>query len=117
MSLVKQQAQFLIQVTQLLQKAYELNLIVTGCELYRTPEQQQIHIEQGRSKTMRSRHLQRCAIDLNFFTGDADGGLHLTYDKALLQPLGDFWERLDPANRWGGNWKSFKDTPHFERVP
>jgi predicted chitinase len=32
-----------------------------------------------------------------------------------LRALGAFWERLDPANRWGGHWASFKDVPHFER--
>ena len=117
MSLVAKQAEFLINMTQLLAKAYKMNLIVTGGELYRTPEQQRIYIEQGRSKTMRSKHLQRCAIDLNLFTKDKKGKLHLTYDKAVLQPLGDFWEGLHANNRWGGNWKSFKDTPHFERLP
>jgi phage terminase large subunit-like protein len=27
----------------------------------------------------------------------------------------DFWESLDPLNRWGGNW-DFIDSCHFERV-
>jgi hypothetical protein len=29
--------------------------------------------------------------------------------------VGDHWESLDPKNSRGGNWKSFKDLPHFER--
>lgn len=115
MSLVRSQAEFLIHVTQLLQKAYELGFVVTGGELYRTAEQQKIYMDTGRSKTMNSNHLRRLAIDLNFFVQQGDGALALTYDKGMLQALGDYWEALHEHNRWGGNWTSFKDTPHFER--
>ncbi len=116
MSLVKAQAEFLNHVTQLLTKANELEFIVTGGELYRTIDQQKLYIQQGRSKTMNSKHLQRLAIDLNFFKSQNGSGLRLTYEKKVLQPLGDYWESLHPKNKWGGNWESFKDTPHFERA-
>jgi len=36
-------------------------------------------------------------------------------DKLSLQELGDYWESLDSLNRWGGNWKTLYDFPHFER--
>jgi hypothetical protein len=112
MSLVQEQAKFLKDVVNLLIKANELGLVVTAGELYRTTEQQQIYVKTGRSTTMNSNHLRRCAIDLNFFK---DG--KLTYDMALLTPLGIYWRSLDPKNDWGGFWKSFKDVPHFERKP
>ena len=115
MKLIHKQAEFLIHVTRLLSRAYELGFVVTGGELYRTLDQQKLYIQQGRSQTMNSRHLSRCAIDLNFFLKKADGTLQLTYNKTELQILGDYWESLHPDNRWGGNWRSFKDTPHFER--
>jgi predicted chitinase len=114
MSLVHQQNIFLLQVSELIRKAAELGFIVSGGELYRTAEQQAIHMKAGRSKTLNSQHLKRLAIDLNFLLPAADGSLTLTYDVEALRPLGEFWESLDPANRWGGKW-SFKDTPHFER--
>ena len=114
MSLVKAQAEFLINVTQLLAKAYDLQFVVTAGEMHRTVDQQKLYVEQGRSKTMNSRHLNRLAVDLNFFKQE-NNSLSLTYDKNDLQPLGDYWESLHPQNRWGGNWKTFKDTPHFER--
>lgn len=110
MSLVKEQAAFLLDVCKLIEFATAQGFTVTGGELARTPEQQAIYVKSGRSKTMNSIHLKRCAIDLNFFK---DG--KLTYDVAVLKPIGDFWESLDPFNHWGGNWKSFKDVPHFER--
>jgi hypothetical protein len=110
MSLVAEQAAFLLDVAKLINKATEMGFVVTGGELFRTAEQQQIYMKTGRSKTMNSLHLRRCAIDLNFFKGGK-----LTYDVALLKPVGDYWESLNPKNQWGGNWKSFKDVPHFER--
>lgn len=110
MSLVAEQAQFLLDMGKLVQYATEQGWTVTGGELYRTVEQQQIHFKAGRSKTMNSIHLKRCAVDLNFFKGG-----QLVWDKAQLAPIGAYWESLHPKNRWGGNFKSLIDVPHFER--
>ena len=110
MSLVVEQAQFLMDACKLVVFATKQGFVVTGGELFRTPEQQEIYLKTGRSKTMNSYHLKRCAIDLNFFKEGK-----LIYDKAVLQPLGDYWESLNKKNSWGGNWNSFKDVPHFER--
>lgn len=110
MSLVVEQAAFLQDVCKLLQYATEQGWTVTGGELYRTPEQQEIYLKTGRSKTMASNHLKRCAIDLNFFK---DG--KLIWDKAQIALLGAYWESLNPKNRWGGNFRSLVDVPHFER--
>lgn len=110
MSLSQEQAAFLLDVCRLIQCATDAGFMVTGGELYRTPEQQAIYVKTGRSKTLNSNHLKRCAIDLNFFK---DG--QIIWDKQTLAPLGKFWESLNPKNRWGGNFKSLVDCPHFER--
>jgi hypothetical protein len=107
---ISEQAAFLLDLTKLIHKATELGFVVTAGELFRTPEQQQIYVKTGRSKTMNSLHLQRRAVDLNFFV---DG--KLTYDKATLAPLGAFWESLHPLNSWGGNGVKLVDAPHFSR--
>ena len=109
MSLIAHQAAFLLDVAKLINKATELGFTVTGGELFRTAEQQQIYVKTGRSKTMNSFHLKRCAIDLNFFR---DG--KLVYDVPTLKPVGEYWQSLHPKNRWGGLWR-FVDLPHFER--
>jgi peptidoglycan L-alanyl-D-glutamate endopeptidase CwlK len=109
MSMVAEQSAFLLDVCKLIEHASSTGWVVTGGELHRTVEQQQIYVKSGRSKTMESNHLKRCAIDLNFFR---DG--RLIYDKDALAPIGDYWESLSPKNRWGGRWR-FVDTPHFER--
>lgn len=115
MSLVKDQAEFLLDVCKLVEFATQNGFVLTGGELERKIEMQEIYIRTGRSKTMNSMHLKKCAIDLNFFK-DVGGRLQLTYDTQALKPIGDFWESLRPQkNSWGGNWNSFKDVPHFER--
>jgi hypothetical protein len=110
MTIVNEQWQFIQDVAKLIEKAKSLGIVLTGGELHRTPEQQQIYLKTGKSKTANSQHLKRLAIDFNFFING-----QLTYEKNKMQALGDFWESLSPANRWGGNFKSFTDTPHFER--
>ncbi len=110
MSNVREQASFLLDVCLLIKKATEMGFQVTAGELYRTPEQQQIYVKTGRSRTMNSLHLQRRAVDLNFFVNGK-----LCYDKDTLAPLGAYWESLHPLNSWGGNGVKLVDTPHFSR--
>lgn len=110
MRLVTEQAAFLLDACKLIAFATEQGFTVTGGELFRTPEQQTIYVRTGRSKTMQSNHLKRLAIDLNFIKDK-----QLVYDKPSLEPIGAYWESLNPANRWGGHFRSFVDMPHFER--
>jgi hypothetical protein len=110
MSLSDEQAVFLLDACVLIQFATAMGFKVTGGELTRPLEMQKIYVQTGRSKTMKSNHIRRLAIDLNFIL---DG--QLCYDAEKLKPIGLFWESLNPKNRWGGFWSSFKDMPHFER--
>ena len=116
MSLVAKQFIFLQNTMKLMQFAVERGFVLTYGEASRTLEQQQIHVKAGRSKTMKSKHLERLALDLNIFRA----GKLCTRDE--IKVLGDYWESLHAANRWGGNWRglvdagksSFIDAPHFE---
>ena len=115
MSLRKKQSIFAQNVGKLIAFAYENCYELTLGEAQRTIEQQRIYVETGASKTMRSNHLNKMAIDLNVFI---DG--RLTYEFEDIKPLGDYWESLHPHNRWGGDWNKndkkdgWLDTPHFE---
>lgn len=111
MSLVDEQAAFLLDVCKLIERVTALGWQVTGGELYRPREMQQLYFDRKLTKTMDSSHMKRLAIDLQFFFNGA-----WVQEKKLLQPIGDIWESLHPKNRWGGNWKSLIDTPHFERL-
>lgn len=112
MSLSTKQWEFLQDVALLIQEAQRLGVKLTGGELYRTPYQQAKYVSEGKSLTLESKHLQRLAIDFNFFI---EGELTYDYSNPLLKALGDYWESLNKNNRWGGNWETFRDTPHFER--
>lgn len=103
MSKIEQQAAFLKDAARLILEAEKFGLTVTGGELFRTQEQQDLHHKAGRSKLRHSTHQDRMAIDLNFFRKKPSGVLELTYSKADIQKLGDYWEKLDPCNKWGGN--------------
>jgi hypothetical protein len=106
MSLGQEQQAFSRDLSKLLIKTFELGYEVRFGEVQRTVEQQQIYVSTNRSKTMESNHIRKCAADLHFVMNN-----EIVYPKVL----GDYWESLDPKNSWGGNWKSFKDAPHFER--
>lgn len=110
MSMVAEQAAFLLDMCKLIQFATQQGFVVTAGELYRTPEQQELYVKTGRSQTMNSLHLKRLAVDFNFFR---DG--KLCYDKQVLAGLGAYWESLHPLNSWGGNGRKLVDTPHFSR--
>lgn len=110
MTLGKNQELFMKDLNLLLTYIHTLGFDVRGGELQRTKEQQEIYVKQGKSKTRNSMHIKKTAIDLFIFK---DGYWIDKQDD--LQKIGDFWENLSKENRWGGNWKNFKDIPHFER--
>lgn len=117
MGLRQEQVVFARHVQLLLGKAFELGFEVTLGEVLRPIEMQRIYVQRGSSKTMKSQHMEKLAIDLNLFK---DGKL---CSAEQIYPLGKWWEGLDPNNRWGGSWRglveakksSFVDSPHFER--
>ena len=121
--LMEAQAEFLLNFCSLVDFATAQGFTVTAGELLRPVEMQKIYVETGRSKTMNSKHLQKLAGDLNFFLPSAEGKLVYICSVHQLEPLGRYWESLNPKNRWGGNfdmdWSredNFKDAPHFERI-
>lgn len=109
MKLSENQIIFSYNIADLILYANSLGIGLTFGDAYRSEYQQKEYVRTGKSKTLNSNHLKRLAVDFNFFI---DG--KLVYDKNTLQRLGDYWEKLHPKNRWGGNFSKFTDTPHFE---
>jgi hypothetical protein len=112
MNINGEQNAFLHDVALLIQfiENSDNGMLITGGELFRTTEQEQIYVNSGRSNTINSNHLRRLAIDLNFI----QGGKIIT-DKQSLLIYGDFWESLNPLNRAGMNFTTIYDPGHFER--
>ena len=95
-------------------KAAELasrEFIVT--EGLRTLERQKELVKKGASKTLKSRHLTGHAVDLV-----ASQGKIVSYAMSEMKSLSVFMKQaakeLGIAMDWGGDWKSFVDTPHYE---
>ena len=110
--LLQAQSAFLLDFCRLIQYAYAQGFVVTSGELLRPVQMQEIYVKTGRSKTMNSNHIKKLAGDLNFFS--REGKYICTVEE--LKGLGAYWESLNTKNRWGGNFKNFKDAPHFERL-
>jgi peptidoglycan L-alanyl-D-glutamate endopeptidase CwlK len=84
----------------------------------RTLERQQELLASGASKTLDSRHIPGVdglakAIDLGAWAVNEvrwDWPLYSQLAVAVKQAAAE----LNVAITWGGDWKSFKDGPHFE---
>ena len=84
----------------------------------RTVAEQKLLVKKGASKTMNSRHIPgkdgyAKAVD---FAITLNGKVR--WDWPLYSKLADLMKQAARIEKipitWGGDWKSFKDGPHFE---
>jgi peptidoglycan L-alanyl-D-glutamate endopeptidase CwlK len=102
------------KLVAVVEKAKEISphdFIVT--EGRRTPERQKELFDARASRTLNSRHLTGHAVDLAVLVGS-----EVRWDWPLYAALGhamkEAAETLGVQLVWGGDWRSFKDGPHFE---
>lgn len=101
----------LISVVKLAIEATEIDFGVS--EGLRTEKRQRKLVASGASTTMRSRHLTGHAVDLVAYIGSRiawDWPLYYKIADAMKQAASDAGVPIE----WGGDWKSFKDGPHFQ---
>ena len=96
-------------------KAIDLSGVDFGItEGLRTQERQRDLYASGASQTMNSRHLTGDAIDVvAWVRGDVSWEFH--YYEKIARAMEVAAEYIGVDIVWGGNWKTFKDGPHFER--
>ncbi len=79
----------------------------------RTVERQRELVAKGASKTMKSRHITGHAVDLAVKIGS-----EIRWDWPLYAKLAEAVKAAAALQNvpieWGGDWKSFKDGPHFQ---
>jgi peptidoglycan L-alanyl-D-glutamate endopeptidase CwlK len=90
-----------------------VDFIVT--EGLRTLDRQRHLVAQGASRTLKSRHLTGHAVDV-VAVGAVKGTVSYKVPdmKAIAKAFKAASAELKIPIEWGGDWKSFVDTPHFE---
>lgn len=103
-----------LKLVAVVEKAKEISphdFIVT--EGLRTPERQKELFEARATQTLNSRHLTGHAVDLAVLVGKEvrwDWPLYAALGRAMKEAAAE----LSVPIVWGGDWRTFKDGPHFE---
>ena len=79
----------------------------------RTKERQAQLVQAGASKTLASRHLTGHAVDLGVLIEGVVKWDWPLYDQ-LAKTMKAAAAELHLPIEWGGDWKTFKDGPHFQ---
>lgn len=85
----------------------------TVIEGRRTRQRQAQLVKSGASQTMNSRHLTGHAVDITPWVNGQiswDWKFYSEVREAMFQAA----RELNVDIEWGGNWKSFKDGPHWQ---
>jgi peptidoglycan L-alanyl-D-glutamate endopeptidase CwlK len=101
-------------LVRVVERAIELTEVdFTVLEGMRSVARQKELVKAGASQTMNSRHLTGHAVDLGALVNGA-----VRWDWPLYHRIADAMKRaaseLGVSLEWGGDWKSFKDGPHFQ---
>lgn len=101
-------------LVRVVERAIELTEVdFTVLEGMRTVARQKKLVAKGASTTMNSRHLTGHAVDIGAWVDGTvrwDWPLYYKLAEAMKQAA----KELNVDLEWGGDWKSFKDGPHFE---
>lgn len=79
----------------------------------RSKSRQEQLVKAGASQTMNSRHLTGHAVDLGAYVSGSvrwDWPLYHKIADAVKQAAAELGVPLE----WGGDWRTFKDGPHFQ---
>lgn len=81
----------------------------------RTLEKQKEYVAKGVSKTLNSKHLTGKAVDIAVIVNNK-----ITWEWKYYKEVADHIKAVAEEFRlkitWGGDWKTFKDGPHFELI-
>lgn len=106
----------LVRVVRRAIEITDVDFVVT--EGVRTYDRQRQLYNQGASTTMNSRHLNGMAVDLAAWVQIAGAKGEVRWDWPLYHRIAAAMKvaanELGVSIIWGGDWKTFKDGPHFE---
>lgn len=101
----------LVKVVRRALELTEVDFVVV--EGIRTLEKQKQYFDSGASKTMNSRHLTGHAVDLIAWV-NRTVDWNLVHYKRIAAAMKEAGRELGIPVEWGGDWKTFKDGPHFQ---
>ena len=101
-------------IVKVVTRALEISVIdFAVIEGLRTLERQKVLYAAGATKTLKSRHLTGHAVDLAPYINGS-----IRWDWPLFYKIADAMKaaskELGIPLEWGGDWKSFKDGPHWQ---
>ena len=85
----------------------------TVIEGLRDIKRQEELLRKGATQTMNSRHLTGHAVDVAPWV-NGQISWDWKYYPEMAKAMKDAAKELKVDLEWGGNWKSFKDGPHFQ---
>lgn len=101
-------------LVKVVERAIEITTVdFTVLEGLRTPERQKTLMESGASQTLNSRHITGHAVDLGAWVDNQVDWSWPLYHKIAVA-MKEAAKELDVAIVWGGDWRNFKDGPHFQ---
>lgn len=101
-------------LVKVVEKAIQLTTVdFTVLEGVRDAVRQKKLVESGASQTMNSRHLTGHAVDLGAWVDDQVDWSWPLYHK-INAAMQEASKLVGVPIEWGGNWRTFKDGPHFQ---
>lgn len=106
-------------LVKVVERAIQITTVdFTVLEGVRDPQRQRKLVKAGASQTMNSRHIPGAdgfakAVDLGAWVDDEVCWDWQLYDK-IANAMKKAAAELSIPLEWGGDWKKFKDGPHFQ---
>ena len=101
-------------LVRVVERAIDLTTVdFTVLEGLRSPERQQTLAASGASQTLNSRHITGHAVDLGAWVDNQVDWSWPLYTK-IANAMKAAANELGVSIVWGGDWRTFKDGPHFE---
>jgi len=101
-------------LVKVVERAIQITTVdFTVLEGVRDPQRQRTLVESGASQTLNSRHITGYAVDLGAWVDDQVDWSWPLYHK-IAAAMKEAAKQVGVPIEWGGDWRTFKDGPHFQ---
>ena len=101
-------------LVKVVERAIQITTVdFTVLEGLRDPARQKVLVDSGASQTLNSRHITGHAVDLGAWVDNQVDWSWPLYGQ-IAKAMKTASQELGIPIEWGGDWKSFKDGPHFQ---